>query len=113
MNSTKVLTWTADPAAGEQRFEQVLLRGGAGGLRARGTILVGAGELAEPDGPFRVDYELDTGADWATHRLGGGAGGAGGGGGVGAGGGGGGVPRRGGARPAGAPRGSARPPRPR
>jgi hypothetical protein len=69
MNSTKVLTWTADPAAGEQRFEQVLLRGGAGGLRARGTILVGAGELAEPDGPFRVDYELDTGADWATHRL--------------------------------------------
>jgi hypothetical protein len=69
MDSTRVLTWTADPAAGEQRFEQVLLRGGADGLRARGTILVGAGELAEPDGPFRVDYELDTVADWATHRL--------------------------------------------
>jgi hypothetical protein len=69
MTSTRVLTWTADPAAGEQRFEQVSLRGGAGGLRARGTILVGAGELAAPDGPFRVDYELDTVADWATHRL--------------------------------------------
>jgi uncharacterized protein len=69
METTRVITWTADPAAGEQRFEQVHVRGGAAGLRARGTILVGAGELAEPDGPFRVDYELDTTAGWATHRL--------------------------------------------
>ena len=66
---SRVLTWTADPAAGEERFEQVLVRGGGAGLRARGTILVGAGELTEADGPFRVDYELDTVADWVTHRL--------------------------------------------
>lgn len=66
---SRVLTWRADPAAGEERFEQVLVRGDGAGLRARGTILVGAGELAEPDGPFRVDYELDTVADWAHHRL--------------------------------------------
>lgn len=66
---SRVLTWTADPVAGEQRFEQVLVRGDGAGLRARGTILVGAGELTEADGPFRVDYELDTVADWVTHRL--------------------------------------------
>jgi hypothetical protein len=65
----RVLTWTADPAVGEERFEQVLVRGGAADLRARGTILVAAGELTEADGPFRVDYELDTVADWVTHRL--------------------------------------------
>jgi hypothetical protein len=66
---SRVLTWTADTAAGEERFEQVLVRGGGAGLRARGTILVGAGELTEAAGPFRVDYELDTVADWVTHRL--------------------------------------------
>ena len=66
---SRVLTWTADPAAGDERFEQVLVRGGGADLRARGTILVGAGELTEADGPFRVDYELDTVADWVTHRL--------------------------------------------
>lgn len=67
--TTRVLTWRADPAAGEERFEQVLVRGDAAAMQARGTVLVGAGELTEPDGPFRVDYELDTVADWATHRL--------------------------------------------
>jgi hypothetical protein len=65
----RVITWTADPAAGEARFEQVHVRGDGAGLRARGTILVGAGELTGTDGPFRVDYELDTVADWVTHRL--------------------------------------------
>jgi hypothetical protein len=48
------------------------------GLRARGAILVGAGELAAaigpaygggPAGPFRVDYELDLGEAWTAHRL--------------------------------------------
>jgi uncharacterized protein len=68
-DASRVLTWTADPAAGEDRFEQAHVRGDAAGFRARGTILVGAGELTEADGPFRVDYELDTVADWVTHRL--------------------------------------------
>jgi uncharacterized protein len=67
--TVRVLTWSADPAAGEARFEQVHVRGGAAGLRARGTLLVGAGELTEVDGPFRVDYELHTVAGWAHHRL--------------------------------------------
>ena len=68
-NTRRVLTWTADPAAGEQRFEQAHVRGDVAGFRARGTILVGAGELTDRDGPFRVDYELDTVADWATRRV--------------------------------------------
>lgn len=67
--TSRVLTWKADPAAGEERLEQAQVRGGPAGLQARGTILVGSGELTDADGPFRVDYELDTVADWAAHRL--------------------------------------------
>ena len=67
--ASAVLTWRADPAAGEERFEQARVETDPGGLRARGTVLVGSGELVGPDGPYRVDYELDTVEDFATHRL--------------------------------------------
>lgn len=67
--TTTVLTWRADPAAAEERLEQVHVRNVDGGLQARGTVLVGAGELTAPDGPFRLDYELDTDAGLVTHRL--------------------------------------------
>lgn len=67
--TSRVLTWAADPESGEQRLEQSHVRVGPDGTHARGTILVGAGELTDADGPFRVDYELDTVGDWATHRL--------------------------------------------
>lgn len=67
--STRVITWRADEPSGEQRFEQVRIQDDLGALRARGTILVGSGELVGPDGPYRVDYELDTERDLATHRL--------------------------------------------
>ncbi|HVD28934.1 MAG TPA: putative glycolipid-binding domain-containing protein [Mycobacteriales bacterium] len=90
----RVLTWRADPASGEERFEQARVdedltgfpagggpaapAGGGHRYRARGTILVGAGELTEaagvgygggPAGPFRVDYELDLAEAWTAHRL--------------------------------------------
>lgn len=71
--TTRVITWRADAASGEQRFEQVRVTEDLGALRARGTILVGAGELVaaggDQPGPYRVDYELDTEAELATHRL--------------------------------------------
>ena len=74
----RVLTWRADPASGEERFEQARVDEDPARLRARGAILVGAGELAAaigpaygggPAGPFRVDYELDLGEAWTAHRL--------------------------------------------
>jgi uncharacterized protein len=64
-----VITWVADPAAGEQRMEQAHVRTGADGVSARGTALVGAGELTEPDGPFTLAYELETDVDLVTRRL--------------------------------------------
>ena len=64
-----VITWVADPAAGEQRMEQAHVRTGADGTSARGTALVGAGELTEPDGPFTLAYELETDVDFVTRRL--------------------------------------------
>jgi hypothetical protein len=67
--ATTVLTWRADPGSGEERFEQAHVDTETDGLRARGTILVGSGQLVGPEGPYRVDYELDTDGDWATHRL--------------------------------------------
>jgi hypothetical protein len=67
--ATRVLTWRADEESGEQRMEQVRVDTGPDRLRARGTILVGAGELVGSDGPYRVDYELDTVEGWAHHRL--------------------------------------------
>ena len=71
--ATRVITWRADAASGEQRFEQVRVDDDLGALRARGTILVGSGELVAADGdqpgPYRVDYELDTEPTLATHRL--------------------------------------------
>lgn len=72
---TRVLTWRADEASGEQRFEQVRVDEDLGALRARGTILVGSGELVDAGGPaglagaYRADYELDTDRDLTTHRL--------------------------------------------
>ena len=66
---TRVFTWRADDASGEQRFEQVRVEDDLGRMRARGTILVGSGELVGAGGPFRVDYELDTEQDLTTHRL--------------------------------------------
>lgn len=68
-SSERVLTWRADPASGEERFEQARVETEPGGLRARGTILVGSGELVGAEGPYRVDYELDTVEAFATHRL--------------------------------------------
>lgn len=71
--SIRVITWRADDASGEQRFEQVRIDDDLGRMRARGTILVGSGELVggggDQTGPYRVDYELDTEQDLATHRL--------------------------------------------
>jgi hypothetical protein len=64
-----VITWVADPAAGEQRMEQAHVRTGADGVLARGTALVGAGELTEPDGPFTLAYELETDVDLVTRWL--------------------------------------------
>ena len=64
-----MVTWIADPAAGEQRMEQVHVRTTAGGLTAVGTALVGAGELTEADGPFTMTYELETGPDLTTRHL--------------------------------------------
>ncbi|HEX6756149.1 MAG TPA: putative glycolipid-binding domain-containing protein [Mycobacteriales bacterium] len=69
---TRVITWRADERSGEQRLEQVRVHDDLGALRARGTILVASGELVgsgDLAGPYRVDYELDTGRDLATHRL--------------------------------------------
>jgi hypothetical protein len=71
--STRVITWRADEESGEQRLEQVRVDDDLGRMRARGTILVGSGELVSDDGdqagPYRVDYELDTEQDLTTHRL--------------------------------------------
>lgn len=64
-----VLTWVADPAAGEQRMEQATVTTTADGLRARGTALVGGGELTDADGPFTLAYELATGPDLVTRHL--------------------------------------------
>ena len=66
---TTVLTWRADPDSAEQRFEQAHVWAQRGRWHVRGTILVGAGELVGPEGPYRVDYELDTDQGYATHRL--------------------------------------------
>ena len=64
-----VITWVADEASGEQRMEQAEVRTTAAGLAARGTALVGAGELTGADGPFTLAYELETGPDLVTRRL--------------------------------------------
>ncbi len=64
-----VITWAADQESGEQRLEQAEVRTTADGLTARGTAVVGAGELTAADGPFTLTYELDTRPDLVTRRL--------------------------------------------
>lgn len=56
--SEQVLTW-----AGETRFELTHTTLRLGTLSARGTMLFGGAE------PYRVDYQLDTGAGFVTKRL--------------------------------------------
>ena len=57
----RVLTWQAD--GGRPRWEQAHVVEELGGWRARGVVVVGGAE------PYRLDYELDTGAELATRRL--------------------------------------------
>lgn len=64
-----VISWVADEAAGEQRMELVEVRTTADGVTARGTALVGAGELTAAAGPFTLAYELETWPDLTTRRL--------------------------------------------
>jgi len=55
---SRCLTW-----AGEARFELTHTTLRLGTLSARGTMLFGGAE------PYRVDYQLDTGAGFVTKRL--------------------------------------------
>jgi hypothetical protein len=64
-----VIAWVADEESGERRMELAEVRTTADGLTARGTALVGAGELTEADGPFTLTYELTTWPDLTTRRL--------------------------------------------
>lgn len=64
-----LLTYVADPAAAEQRMEQVFVTPGQDGPIARGTMLVGSGPLTDTAGPFTCTYELELEPGLVTRRL--------------------------------------------